>query len=145
MKDFKAFVLRGNVVDLAVGVVIGAAFGAIVTSLVDNLVSPLISLINLPDFSKATIEAGDPGPAGDFRYGVVINAVISFLMIAAVVFFFVVKPVNHLMGRGEEEEDEPKNKECPHCLSSIPIEATVCAYCTRDLQPKRRTSAKAKR
>jgi large conductance mechanosensitive channel len=145
MKDFKAFILRGNVVDLAVGVVIGAAFGMIVTSLVDNLVSPLISLINLPDFSKAAIAAGDPGPDGDFRYGVVINAVISFLVIAAVVFFFVVKPVNHLMGRGQEEEDEPKNKECPHCLSSIPIEATVCAHCTRDVEPRRRTTAKAKR
>ena len=145
MKDFKAFILRGNVVDLAVGVVIGAAFGAIVTSLVDNLVSPLIALINLPDFSKAAISAGDPGPAGDFRYGLVVNALISFLVIAAVVFFFVVKPVNHLMGRGEEEEEEPKNKECPHCLTSIPIEATVCAACTRDVEPRRRTTARAKR
>jgi large conductance mechanosensitive channel len=142
MKDFKAFVLRGNVVDLAVGVVIGAAFGAIVTSLVDNLVSPLISLINLPDFSKAAISAGDPGPAGDFRYGVVINAVISFVVIAAVVFFFVVKPLNRLMGRDKEED--PTHKECPHCLTSIPIAATVCSACTRDIEPKRRSTSRAK-
>ncbi len=143
MKDFKAFVLRGSVVDLAVGVVIGAAFGAIVTSLVDNLVSPLINLINLPDFSTAVIEAGDPGKAGDFQYGLVINALISFLVIAAVVFFLVVKPLNRLMGRDKEED--PTHKECPHCLSSIPIAAVVCASCTRDVEPPRRSTAKAKR
>jgi large conductance mechanosensitive channel len=143
MKDFKAFVLRGNVVDLAVGVVIGAAFGAIVTSIVDNLVSPLINLINLPDFSKAVIRAGDPGNAGDFHYGLVINAIISFLLIAAVIFFFVVKPINRLMGRDKEED--PTHKECPHCLSSIPIAATVCASCTRDIEPTRTSRAKAKR
>ena len=144
MKDFKAFVLRGNVVDLAVGVVIGAAFGAIVTSLVDNMISPLISLINLPDFSKAVISAGDAGPAGDFHYGLVINAIISFLVIALVVFFFVVKPLNRLMGRFDKEE-EPTHHECPHCLSSIPLEASVCSFCTREVAPKRRSPAKAKR
>ena len=143
MKDFKAFVLRGNVVDLAIGVVIGAAFGAIVTNLVDNIISPLISLINLPDFSKAVIEAGDPGPVGDFRYGLVINALISFLVIAGVVFFLVVKPLNRLMGRDKEED--PTHTECPHCVSSIPIEAAVCSFCTRDVAPKRRSPAKAKR
>jgi large conductance mechanosensitive channel len=143
MKDFKAFVLRGNVVDLAIGVVIGAAFGAIVTTLVDNVISPLISLINLPDFSKAVISAGDPGQTGDFRYGLVINAVISFLVIALVVFFLVVKPLNRLMGRDKEED--PTHTECPHCVSSIPIEAAVCSFCTRDVAPKRRAPAKAKR
>lgn len=144
MKDFKAFVLRGNVVDLAVGVVIGAAFGAIVTSLVDNVISPLISLINLPDFSRAVIEAGDPGAPGDFQYGLVINAIISFLVIALVVFFLVVKPLNRLMGRFDKEQ-EPTHTECPHCLSSIPLEAAVCSYCTRDVAAKKRSPAKAKR
>jgi large conductance mechanosensitive channel len=141
MKDFKAFVLRGNVVDLAVGVVIGAAFGAIVTSLVANLISPLISLVNLPDFSRAVVEAGDPGAPGDFAYGKVINAVISFLVIALVVFFLVVKPLNRLMGRGKEEE-EPDNKECPHCLFSIPVEANICGFCTREIAPQRKRPAR---
>jgi large conductance mechanosensitive channel len=128
LKDFKAFILRGNVVDLAVGVMIGAAFGAIVTSLVNDVVTPLLSLLNLPDFSKAYVSVGD----AHLRYGKFINALIGFLVIAFVVFFFVVRPVNHLMGRGKEE-DEPKNTECPNCLSSIPREANVCAYCTREV------------
>ena len=145
MKDFKTFILRGNVVDLAIGVIIGAAFGAIVTSLVSDVITPLISLLNLPDFSREVAELGDPGDPGNVAWGKLVNAVISFLVIGFVVFFFVVKPVNHLMGRDEEEEEEPKNKECPHCLSSIPVEATVCAYCTREVAPKRRTPAKAKR
>lgn len=132
MKEFKAFVLRGNVVDLAVGVVIGAAFGAIITSLVNNVVSPVLSLINLPDFSKEVVELGAEGPEGDIAYGLVINALISFLAIATVIFFFVVRPVNHLMARGKTEE-EPKMKECPQCLSSIPAAAKVCAHCTRDV------------
>jgi large conductance mechanosensitive channel len=140
MKDFKAFVLRGNVVDLAVGVVIGAAFGAIVTSLVTNVITPLISLLNIPDFSRAVIEAGDAGPSGDIAYGLFINAIISFLVIAFVVFFFVVKPLNRLMGRDKEED--PTHTECPHCLSSIPIDAAVCSFCTRDIAPKRRAPAK---
>jgi len=143
MKEFKAFVLRGNVVDLAVGVMIGAAFGAIVTSLVTNIITPLISLLNIPDFSRAVIEAGDEGAAGDIAYGLFINAIISFLVIASVVFFFVVKPLNRLMGRDKEED--PTHTECPHCLSSIPIEARVCFCCTRDVaptRPARKTTAK---
>ena len=143
MKDFKAFVLRGNVVDLAVGVVIGAAFGAIVTSLVTNVITPLISLLNIPDFSRAVIEAGDTGPSGDIAYGLFINAIISFLVIAFAVFFFVVKPLNKLMGRDKEED--PTHRECPHCLSPIPIAATTCASCTRDVESPRTSRAKAKR
>jgi large conductance mechanosensitive channel len=130
-KEFKAFVLRGNVVDLAVGVVIGAAFGAIVTTLVQDVITPLLGLVNLPDFSKDFVKVGD----ARLYWGKFINALISFLVIAAAVFFFVVKPVNHLMGR-DKEEDEPKNVECPHCLSSIPREAKVCAYCTREVGAK---------
>lgn len=137
IKEFKAFVLRGNVVDLAVGVVIGAAFGAIINSLVNNVISPVLALVNLPDFSKEVVALGPTGPEGDIAYGLVINALISFVAIAAVIFFFVVKPVNHLMAGGEPKE-EPKVKECPHCLSSIPVQANVCAHCTRQVaEPKR--------
>ena len=134
LKEFKAFVLRGNVVDLAVGVVIGAAFGAIITSLVTNVIAPVLSLLNLPDFSKSVVELGPKGPEGDIAYGLVINALISFLAIAAVIFFFVIKPVNHMTGRGK---DDPKLHDCPHCLSSIPVEAKVCSSCTRDVKPAR--------
>src|SRR5438067_2226349 len=97
LKEFKAFVLRGSVIDLAVGVVIGAAFGTIVTSLVKDVVTPLLSLVHLPDFSRAALPVGHHGAV--LRYGMVVNAVISFVAISAVVFFFVVKPLNRLMGR----------------------------------------------
>ena len=127
LKDFKAFILRGNVVDLAVGVVMGAAFGAIVSSLVKDILTPLLGLANVPDFSHAIVTVGK----ASIRYGVFINAIISFLLIAAGVFFLVVRPVNRLMGGRKEEE--PTARECPHCLSSIPIKATVCAYCTREV------------
>ena len=128
MKEFKEFVLRGNAVDLAVGVVIGAAFGAIVTSLVADLITPLLGLLNVPDFSTAAVKAGD----AKVLYGKFLNALISFLMIAAVIFFFVVKPVNHLRALGQRNV-EPANKECPHCLSSIPKQARVCSACTREV------------
>jgi large conductance mechanosensitive channel len=134
LKEFKAFVLRGNVVDLAVGVVIGAAFGAIITSLVTNVIAPVLSLLNLPDFSKSVVELGPKGPEGNIAYGLVINALITFLAIAAVVFFAVVKPVNHMMGRGKEDA---KVQDCPHCLSTIRVDAKVCAQCTRDVKPAR--------
>jgi large conductance mechanosensitive channel len=141
--DFKKFVLRGNVIDLAVGVVIGAAFGAIVTSLVGGIVTPLLSLIHLPDFSHAAVNVGRhlvngvPKPRATIRYGIVVNAAISFLVISAFIFFFVVRPLNRLLGRTEEKE--PQNHECPHCLSSIPLKATVCAYCTRDVAEPKKT------
>ena len=144
MKDFKAFVLRGNVVDLAVGVVIGAAFGTIVTSLVDNIITPLISVLRIPDFSRAEVDAMLLGRHLVMPYGKVVNAVISFLVIAAVIFFFVVRPLNRLMGRFDKEE-EPTHTECPHCLSSIPLEAVVCAFCTRDVAAPPRKRAPAKR
>ena len=133
LKDFKAFVLRGNVVDLAVGVVIGAAFGAIVTSLVKDVLTPLLGLVNVPDFSRAVITVGE----ASIRYGLFINAVISFLLVAAGVFFLVVRPLNRLMGGRKEEE--PTARECPHCLSSVPIKAVVCAYCTREIEPVPKT------
>ena len=129
LKDFKAFILRGNVVDLAVGVVMGAAFGVIVTSLVKDILTPLLGLANVPDFSRAAATVGE----AQIRYGVFLNAVISFLLVSAGVFFFVVRPVNRLMGGRKEEE--PTARECPHCLSSVPIKAVVCAYCTREIAP----------
>ena len=130
LKDFKAFILRGNVVDLAIAVVIGAAFGSLVTSFVENLITPLIAIPGEADFSelKFTISGSD------FNYGLVINALIAFLLIAGAVFFFVVKPVNALMARRKTEpEVESTTKECDFCLSSVPVAAIVCAFCTRDI------------
>lgn len=132
LKEFRAFVLRGNVVDLAVAVVIGAAFGALVTSLVENILTPIIALPGDADFSSLSIEAGSPGPEGDILYGRFLNALISFLLIAAAVFFFIVKPVNALMARFKTEpEVQNLTKACPHCLSNIPAPATRCAFCTQ--------------
>jgi large conductance mechanosensitive channel len=131
VKEFKAFILRGNVVDLAVGVVLGAAFGAIVNSLVKDILTPLLGLANVPDFSRAMVTVGK----ASIRYGLFVNSVISFITIGAAVFFFVVKPVNRLMGVREDEP--PAMKECPHCLSSVPVRAKVCSHCTRDLVERR--------
>lgn len=130
LKDFKAFLLRGNVVDLAVAVVIGAAFGAVVTALVKDLLTPLISIPGKADFGNLTF--GINGSA--FRYGHFLNALISFLSIAVALFFFVVRPVNALNARRKTETDVASTTQpCPHCLSSIPASATVCAFCTRDV------------
>ena len=130
LKDFKAFVLRGNVIDLAVAVVIGTAFGALVTSFVENLLTPLIAIPGTRDFSDLAFTISD----STFGYGNVINALIAFLLIAAAVFFFVVKPVNALMARHKTEpEVESTTKDCSYCLSSIPASASVCAFCTRDV------------
>lgn len=128
VKEFREFVLRGNVVDLAVGVVIGAAFGSIVTALVRDLITPLLAAIGgAPDFSNQAFTIH----GSRFLYGDFINAVISFLIIAAVIFFFVVKPVNHLMDRYyRKPKPEPSTKKCPECLSDIPAGAKRCKYCT---------------
>jgi large conductance mechanosensitive channel len=131
-KDFRAFVLRGNVVDLAVAVVIGAAFGAVVTALVKDLITPLIAIPGKTDFSalKFTIRKST------FAYGDFLNALIAFVSIAAAVFFFVVRPLNALMARFKTEpEVESTTRDCPECLSSIPRAATRCAFCTAKVQP----------
>ena len=131
LNDFKAFLLRGNVIDLAVAVVIGAAFGAVVTSLVENLLTPIIAaIIGEPDFSGLTFELND----SVFRYGSFLNAVIAFAMIAGAVFFFVVVPSNALMARMRKEPSpDPSIKKCPECLSDIPLEARRCAFCTSEV------------
>jgi len=129
MKGFRAFILRGNVVDLAVGVVMGAAFGTVVTALVKDFLTPLIAAIaGKPDFSALGFDInGTKFPIGDF-----INALISFLLIAAAVYFFVVLPINALLARVKRGEapPDPTSKKCPECLSDIPIAARKCAFCT---------------
>jgi large conductance mechanosensitive channel len=128
LREFKQFLLRGNVVDLAVGVVIGAAFGTVVTALVSDLLTPFISaLVRGPDFGGLffTIHGSK------FMYGHLINAVISFVLVAAAVFFFVVKPMNILIARSRKEPPaDPTTKKCPECLSEIPIGARRCSACT---------------
>jgi large conductance mechanosensitive channel len=128
-KEFRKFILRGNVVDLAVGIVIGAAFTGVVNSFVANVINPLISLFYQgSEFSKATFQLSDT----TFHYGEFLNALISFLIVAGVVFFFVVKPINSLTERfsRSKETDEPTTRKCPECLSEVPKEASRCKFCT---------------
>ena len=128
MQEFKAFLLRGNLVDMAVGIVIGLAFAAVVTALVADLLTPLIAAIfGSHDFSTLTFTIN----GSTFKYGDFINALITFVSIAAAVFFFVVKPVNSLIARSRREgPPDPTVRNCPECLSEIPIAATRCAFCT---------------
>jgi large conductance mechanosensitive channel len=128
LKGFRQFVLRGNVLDLAVAVVIGAAFGAVVTALVKDVITPLIAAVaGRPDFSAIVLTVnGSRLLIGDFT-----NALVSFLLIAAAVYFFVVLPVNALMARQRRGEipPDPTTKKCPECLSDVPIGARRCAFC----------------
>jgi len=133
LKDFKSFILRGNTVDLAVAVVVGAAFSAIVTALVKDLITPLIAAIGgKPDFSNLYFTLH----GSKFMYGDFINAVISFLIIASVIFFLVIQPVNHLIRYSNRNKatDEPSTKKCPECLSEVPKAASRCAFCTTTLK-----------
>jgi large conductance mechanosensitive channel len=131
LKDFKQFLLRGNVVDLAVGIVIGVAFGAVVTALVSDLITPLVAAIfGSHDFSALTFTIN----GSRFLYGHFINAVISFITIAAAVFFLVVRPVNALMARRRTEPPvDETTRQCPECLSEVPIAARRCAFCTSEI------------
>ncbi|HEY4742990.1 MAG: large conductance mechanosensitive channel protein MscL [Candidatus Acidiferrales bacterium] len=128
MKGFKQFLLRGNVVDLAVGVVIGAAFGSVVTAMVKDLLTPLIAaVVKAPDFSGLYFTLN----GSKFLYGEFVNAAIAFIIVATAVYFFVVLPINALIARARREPPaDPTTKKCPECLSEIPIAARRCAFCT---------------
>lgn len=129
LREFKQFLLRGNVVDLAVGVVIGAAFGTVVTALVKDLLTPFIAAVaKVPNFSNLYFTIN----GSQFMYGDLINAVISFFLVATAIFFFVVKPMNILISKSHKEPPaDPTTKKCPQCLSEIPLEAKRCAFCTQ--------------
>lgn len=130
LSDFKKFILRGNVVDLAVAVVVGVAFTAMITAFVADIVTPLIAAIfGKPDFSNLSFTLNH----SKFKYGSFVNAVIAFVIVATVVFFAVVVPLTALMRRLNlvpKEEAEPEKRPCPECLSEIPVEASRCAFCT---------------
>jgi large conductance mechanosensitive channel len=131
LKDFRQFLLRGSLVDLAIAVVIGAAFGAVVAALVKDIITPLIAAIGgQPDFSGLDFTINK----SRFAYGDFLNAILTFVIIAAVVFFLVVKPVNALMERMQTSEPvDEETRECPACLSQIPYAARRCAYCTEEV------------
>jgi large conductance mechanosensitive channel len=128
MNGFKAFLLRGNVVDLAVGVVIGIAFGVVITAFVKDLVTPLIAaLFGKPDFSSLSFTINN----SKFLYGDFINAVLAFVIIGAVLYFFVIMPYTALVARSHKEPPaDPTTKKCTECLSEIPIDARRCAFCS---------------
>jgi large conductance mechanosensitive channel len=132
MNGFKQFLLRGNVVDMAVGIVVGAAFGTVVTSFVKDLLTPLIAAIaRQPDFSAIAFEIN----GSKFMIGQFVNAIVSFVIIAAAVYFAVVLPINTLVAHARKQPPvEPTTKRCPECLSEIPIQAKRCAFCTSALQ-----------
>lgn len=133
LDGFKQFILRGNVVDLAVGVVIGAAFSAVVTALVSDILTPFIGAIaKIPDFSGLSFTIN----GSVFMYGHFLNALISFILVAAAIYFFVVTPVNALINRAKKDPvpADPTTKKCPECLSEIPIGAKKCAHCVSVLQ-----------
>jgi large conductance mechanosensitive channel len=141
LQEFKKFIMRGNVVDLAVAVVVGTAFSAVVTALVTNILTPLIAaIVGQPDFSNLSFTIN----GSEFKYGLFLNALISFLSVAIVVFFFVVQPLNKLQAianRNKKSED-PTTKKCPECLSEIPKDAIRCAFCTAR-QPEAEAIAKS--
>jgi large conductance mechanosensitive channel len=128
MKGFRAFLLRGNVVDLAVGVVIGVAFGSVVTAFVKDLMTPLIAaLFGKPDFASLTFTINN----SKFLYGDFINVLVAFVLVAIVIYFFVVLPFTALIARFQKEPAaDPTTKKCTECLSEIPIGAKRCAFCT---------------
>jgi large conductance mechanosensitive channel len=146
LKEFKEFALRGNVVDLAIGIIIGGAFGRIVSSFVDDLLMPPIGLllgnvdfsnlfINLSGGRYDSLAAAQEAGAATINYGLFVSTVIDFVIVAFAVFLMV-RQINRLQRKEEEEPAEPTTKECPYCLSTIPIDATRCPHCTSDLAAK---------
>ncbi len=129
ISEFRAFILKGNVIDLAVAVIMGAAFGGVVSSLVEDVFTPLIgAIVGAPDFGSLSLTIGESA----IMYGSFLNAGISFLLVATAVFFFLVKPVNMMLARLNPPA-EAATKECPECLSKIPVKAKRCAFCTATL------------
>src|SRR5258708_32462083 len=134
---FRTFILRGNVVDLAIGIVIGAAFTSVVTAVVNDVITPLIPV---PGGSLSTWTVHvmyNPNPKAVINFGALINAVISFLIVAFVLYFFVVRPMSAMLARYKPKEVEvaPTTRDCPYCLQAIPLLATRCAYCTSPVSP----------
>ena len=151
LKDFRAFIMRGNVVDLAIGIIIGVAFGAIVSSFVNDVIMPPIGLLlGNVDFANLFVVLKEGTVAGPYaslavakeagavsiNYGVFINAIVNFIIIAAVIFFFVIRPINkmHERRKAKEAVPAPETKECPYCITSISIKATRCPNCTSELK-----------
>ena len=149
LKDFKAFIMKGNVVDMAVGIIIGVAFGAIVSSFVKDVIMPPIGLgLGKIDFANLLIVLKQGSPVGPYaslaaaqtagavtlNYGQFINTVINFLIIAAVVFFFIVRPIAKMQAKKVAPPAAPNTKECPFCFSNIPIKATRCPNCTSEVK-----------
>lgn len=132
LKDFKQFLLRGNVVDLAVGLVVGAAFTSVVNALVSDFLTPFIAAIaRVPDFSGLSFTLN----GSKFMFGHFLNALISFVLVAGSVFFFVVKPMNLLVTRSRKgPSPDPTTKKCPECMSEIPIDAKRCKYCAQEVK-----------
>ena len=133
LKEFRAFILRGNLVELAVAVVIGTAFATLVSSFTQGLITPLIAAVGgEPDFSALSFTIND----SRFRYGLFLNALVSFLIVAGVVFFFVVKPLNTLKDRQKAGLAAGQvTRTCPECISEIPVQARRCAFCTVEVEP----------
>jgi len=132
LKEFRAFLLRGNLLDLAVAVVVGAAFTGVVNAFVKDIITPLIAAIfGKPNFNNLTFTVNH----SQFNYGSFLNAVLSFVLVATVLFFLVIKPVNHLMSKLGRAPDEDPVRECPECLSKVPVAATRCSQCTTVLVP----------
>lgn len=144
LKEFKEFALRGNVLDMAIGIIIGAAFGSVVSSLVNDILMPPIGfLLGKVDFSNlfislsgryASLAEAQAAGAPTINYGIFINTVLNFIIVAAAVFFFIVRPMNRLRRAKEAAPAAPTTKECPYCLSAIPLKATRCPYCTSHLE-----------
>ena len=143
LKEFKEFAMRGNVLDMAVGIIIGAAFGKIVSSLVEDVLMPPIGLllgkvdfsslfINLSGQSYPSLEAAKAAGAATLNYGIFINAIINFLIVAFAIFLLI-KQVNRFTAKKAEAPAAPSTKDCPRCLSQIPIKASRCAHCTSDV------------
>ena len=128
LQGFKSFILRGNAIDLAVGVVIGASFGTLVNAIVKDLLTPLIGAVaKVPDFSRLSFTIN----GSTFMYGEFINALISFLLVATAIYFFVILPMNSFMNQKDKKGEKPTHRKCPECLSEIPVGAKRCAHCAQ--------------